>query len=184
MERNSTSDKFPIGASLPEFRLPSVDGSVIDRSYFVGAKAALIIFSCNHCPYVRGTEEMLHQIIDSFDNRGLRVALISSNDASKYPEDSFEKMREKASNQGVRFPYLYDESQAAAKKFDAACTPECYLFDQELKLAFHGAITDRPKDKGGDRADYLSPAIESVLSGQKPNPNFVNPIGCSIKWKD
>lgn len=184
MERNSLSDKFPAGSALPEFRLPSVDGSVIDRSYFVGAKAALIIFSCNHCPYVRGTDQMLLKLIDGFDARGLRVVLINSNDASKYPEDSFEKMREKAANIGLRFPYLYDESQSVAKKFDAACTPECYLFDSELKLAFHGAITDRPKEKDSERADYLSPAIEAVLSGRKPDPGFVRPMGCSIKWKD
>lgn len=183
MERTDASDRFPIGSSLPAFSLPDVSGKHIDATYFEGARAALVIFTCNHCPYVKGSDRMLHDIIARYQPEGLKVIAISSNDAAQYPEDSFDKMKEKAAALKFSFPYLYDESQNVAKLFDAACTPECYLFDSGCKLVFHGTISNSPRHPDKVTTDYLSAAVESALAGKKPEPAFVHPIGCSIKWK-
>jgi hypothetical protein len=119
-----------------------------------------------------------------FQPQGLKAIAISSNDAAKYPEDSYEKMRERAASMDLPYPYLYDESQKVARAFDAACTPELYLFDGSRKLVYHGTINDSPRDPTKVTRDYLSDAIGAVLGGAVPNPQFVHPLGCSIKWKD
>lgn len=184
MQRDTRSQKFPLGSKLPAFKLPNVDGREIESTqYFKSTKAALIAFTCNHCPYVKGSENLLIDIVRTFESKGLRAITISSNDAVQYPEDSFEKMAEKAKELALPYPYLYDQSQEVARLFDAACTPECFLFDQNQMLVYQGAITDRPKEKDAQRKDLLSPAIEMVLSGKKPSVEFNHPIGCSIKWK-
>lgn len=183
MERQTSSSSFTIGSRLPQFSLPSVSGEDLGSSHLQGAKAALVAFTCNHCPYVKGSEEMLVRIFKEFAPQGLRALAISSNDAAQYPEDGFEKMKEKASSMALPYPYLYDESQRVARLFDAACTPEFYLFDSQGNLAYHGAINDSPRDAARVTKDYLSQAIQSVLAGNKPAPSFVNPLGCSIKWK-
>ncbi len=183
MQRDTRSTKFPLGSQLPSFSLPNVDGRQIGSDFFKGAKAGLVVFTCNHCPYVKGSEQMLIDIVRNFEERGLKTLSISSNDAAQYPEDSFEKMKENAQQLKFPYPYLYDESQEVARMFDAACTPECFLFDAAQRLVYQGAITDRPREGGSKRADLLSPAIEAVLQGQKPNPDFNHPIGCSIKWR-
>ena len=183
MERDSVSNSFSIGASLPQFELPNIDGRSVGTAYLRAGKAALVAFTCNHCPYVKGSEEMLIEIVRRFESAGLKAVAINSNDAIKYPEDSFDKMKEKSETMKLPYPYLYDESQAVAKAFDAACTPEIYLFDQAGKLVFHGTINDSPRDKSKVTKDYLSNAISAVLNGETPETNFVHPIGCSIKWK-
>jgi len=108
---------------------------------------------------------------------------INSNDAVKYPEDGFDKMKEKASAMALPYPYLHDESQDVARMFDAACTPEFYLFDPGVGLVYHGTINDSPRDRARVTKDYLSQAILAVLEKRLPNPQFVHPMGCSIKWK-
>jgi peroxiredoxin len=168
---------------MPEFRLPSVDGSIIDRSYFDGAQVSLVIFTCNHCPYVKGSEGLLLKTVRPALARGLRVVAISSNDPVQYPEDGFDKMKEKARDLELPFPYCFDESQEVARAFDAQCTPECYLFDGQKKLVFHGAISDSPRDPSKVSREYLAIAIEQALNGGTPDPSFAHPIGCSIKWK-
>jgi peroxiredoxin len=183
MQRESTSQKFPLGSPLPKFSLPNVDGRTLGSDYLSGAKAALVVFSCNHCPYVRGSDEMFLSIVRKFEPQGLKTVVISSNDAGQYPEDSFENMKAKAKTAQFPCPYLYDESQSVAKAFDAQCTPECYLFDSAGLLAFHGTINDNPKDKTKVSKDFLTPAISQVLAGQAPNPNYAHPLGCSIKWR-
>ena len=183
MDRTQASNIFGIGSKLPLFSLKNVDGSTVSNDYFKEAKAALVVFSCNHCPYVKGSDEMLIKIVRNFQKQGLKVVAISSNDAAQYPEDSFELMQKKARDLNLPFPYLYDETQEAAKSFDAACTPECYLFDSNQHLVYHGTINDNPRDKTKVSRDYLSTAIENVLAGKKPEPEFVHPIGCSIKWR-
>ena len=183
MDRTQASNILSIGSPLPFFSLRGVDGSTISSDYFIGARAALVVFSCNHCPYVKGSEEMLIKIVHNFQKQGLKAVAISSNDAAQYPEDSFELMQKKSKDMDLPFPYLYDETQEVAKSFDAACTPECYLFDSNQHLAYHGTINDNPRDKTRVNQDYLSAAIENVLAGKKPEPEFVHPIGCSIKWR-
>ena len=183
MERSSLSDKFPIGSQLPAFELPATDGTQKGSAYLNGGKAALVMFSCNHCPYVKGSEDQFINIVRKFQNDGLRVVSISSNDAVKYPEDGFDKMKEKANSMNLPYPYLYDEAQEIARIFDAACTPEFYLFDGAGKLAYHGTINDSPRDASKVTKEYLSQAITAVLEGQSPQLAFTHPLGCSIKWK-
>jgi len=183
MQRETLSIRFPLGSRLPEFALPCVDGTNVGADYLRSGKAALVVFTCNHCPYVKGTELMLLDIVKRFAPLGLRTVAINANDPVAYPDDSFEKMREKSNTLKLPYPYLWDESQAVARTFDAACTPECYLFDSSGALVFHGAITDRPKESAAPRADFLSPVIEATLAGRAPAQTFAHPIGCSIKWR-
>ena len=183
MERDSSSERFPLGSKLPSFDLPAAAGGNITDHYLTEGKAGLVAFGCNHCPYVKGSEDMLVRIVEKFTPLGLRCVMISSNDANKYPEDSFDKMAEKVVAKSIPFPYLYDESQEVAKAFDAACTPEFYLFTPEGVLVYHGAINDSPRDPSKVTRDYLSDAVAAVIKGETPSPQFVHPLGCSIKWK-
>lgn len=183
MERTAKSTIFDLGSAIPSFNLPNVDGTHLGSDYLRDAKAYLVGFLCNHCPYVKGSEQMLIEIVRRFKGSGLKTITISSNDAAKYPEDSFDKMQEKAHVLNLPYPYLYDEAQSVAKIFDAACTPEFYLFDSSRVLVYHGTINDSPRDASKVSKDYLSDAITSVLEGRTPEPQFVHPLGCSIKWK-
>jgi len=183
MERTSGSAVFPLGSLLPTFQLMNVDGRVIGSEYFQDGKAYLVAFLCNHCPYVKGSEEMLISIVNRFSPDGLKAVTINSNDAVAYPDDSFDRMKQKARDMSLPYPYLYDESQAVARQFDAACTPEFFLFDSARTLVYHGTINDSPRDPTKVTKDYLSQAIAAVIEGQVPNPQFVHPLGCSIKWR-
>ena len=183
MERTEGSIGFPIGSKMPPFTLQATDGRIVSEMYFDGAKASLIVFGCNHCPYVMGSEEMLIRTIRRFAPQGLRAVMINSNDASQYPEDSFEKMQEKAGRGDLPYAYLYDESQDVAKRFDAQCTPECYLFDASGALVYHGAVNDSPREPENVERNFLAEAIEKALGGKRPDPAFVRPMGCSIKWR-
>lgn len=183
MERDSLSNKFPIGSKLPSFSLPNIDDSSVTEKYLADAPASLVVFACNHCPYVLGSEKMLFDTIREFQSKGLKAIMVSSNDPAKYPEDSFEKMKEKAKRDSIPCPYLFDETQEIARAFDAECTPECFLFDAKGTLAFHGAVNNSPRDPALANSNYLRTAIEQVLAGKTPEPAFAHPIGCSIKWK-
>jgi|688.fasta_scaffold953535_2 peroxiredoxin len=183
MERDSSSTKFALGSTMPRFELRNVDGSMVSAESLSGAKAYLVGFLCNHCPYVKGSEEQLIKIVQKYAPDGLKAITINSNDATKYPEDGFESMKQKAQAMSLPYPYLYDESQEVARMFDAACTPEFYLFDRNRTLVYHGTINDSPRDPSRVTKDYLSHAIVAVLEGRTPDPHFVHPLGCSIKWK-
>lgn len=190
MERSESSRTFGLGSLLPQFTLPSAnqtadmtDTNISVPDFFSGAPAGLIVFTCNHCPYVKGSEAALITVVSEFLPSGLKTLAISSNDAKQYPEDSFERMQQHAAALKLPYPYLYDETQAVAKLFDAACTPECYLFDRDRRLVFHGTINNSPRDPSKATEPYLMKAITQVLEGKKPEPAFVHPIGCSIKWK-
>lgn len=183
MERTDVSARFPLGSKLPTFSLMDVSGKTMSDDYLRSGKAALVVFSCNHCPYVKGSEATLIETVREFNSRGLRAVAINSNDAAQYPDDSFENMKLKAKDMNIPYPYLYDKTQEVAKMFDAACTPECYLFDEHHSLVFHGTINDNPKDPNKASKTYLRDAIEQLLSGKKPKPAFVHPLGCSIKWR-
>ena len=183
MQRQLTSDRFPLGSKLPSFKLRNVDGRNIGDDYLKSAKAGLVVFSCNHCPYVKGSESALIALARKYEVLGLRTVCINSNDASSYPEDSFEKMQEKAKVMDLPYPYLHDPAQEVARAFDAACTPECYLFDSQQTLVFHGTINDNPQDAARATTNFLEAALVQVFKGEKPEPAFVHPLGCSIKWK-
>jgi peroxiredoxin len=182
-ERSSPNTKLPIGSKLPSFSLPAAQGGSVDSSSLIGAEALIVAFTCNHCPYVKGSELSLIKLVRAHQKEGLTAIAISSNDAVQYPEDSFEKMKQHAIDLDLPYRYLYDESQAVAKAFDAVCTPEFFLFDRAGILVYHGAINDSPRDPSKVKVDFLGTAVRQLLAGKSPEPNFVSPLGCSIKWR-
>lgn len=183
MEREALSSDFGIGSKIPAFALPGTDGKTYSSEYFAGARAALVVFSCNHCPYVKGSEAELIRIHNENCSEGLKTLVINSNDPVKYPEDGFEQMQQKSLAMKLPYPYLFDQTQQVAKLFDAACTPECYLFNQTGQLVYHGLIKGNPKDANSREDLALEKAIKQLLANQPVVPAFVHPLGCSIKWK-
>lgn len=171
------------GAQAPDFTLPAVDGQNYSLSQFQGkAKAVVVIFACNHCPYVRAYEDRMAQLCKDFSEEGVQFLVINANDETNYPEDSFEKMKERAKQKKFPYPYLRDKTQKAAEAFGAGCTPEVFLLDRALKLQYHGRVDDNWQEPHKIQHYYLKEAIESVISGIKvPRPE-THPIGCSIKW--
>lgn len=179
------STMLELGTEAPDFKLPdTISGKVYDLEEFKGNRALLVIFMCNHCPYVKLIKEELVRFATDYMPKGVGVIAISSNDAENYPDDSPEKMKEDAERLGYPFPYLYDESQEVAKAYKAACTPDLFLFDENLKLKYRGQFDSaRPgNDIKPDGAD-LRKATDKVLDGEVV-PNDQTPsIGCNIKWK-
>jgi len=178
------STMLPLGTKAPDFSLPNVDGKTVSLSDFEGAPALLVIFMCNHCPYVKHVAEELAKLTSEYQQRGVAVVAISSNDAANYPDDSPEKMAEEVAVRGYKFAYLYDESQEVARAYHAACTPDFYVFDQDQQLVYRGQMDDSRPDSGipVTGAD-LRAALDAVLAGQKPSDEQKPSIGCNIKWK-
>jgi peroxiredoxin len=183
MEASMQNVKLKIGDKAPEFSLPGVGGKTYSLNDFRGKKALAIVFMCNHCPYVQGSIERIKTIQSDFGIKGLQIVGINANDEVNYPDDSFEKMKEIFQEKKFNFIYLRDKDQKAAKDYDAQCTPECYVFDGERKLQYHGRIDDSPKDESkAGIADFRS-AIDAVIHNQKVPIPLTPAIGCSIKWK-
>ncbi|HBE72153.1 MAG TPA: thioredoxin family protein [Planctomycetaceae bacterium] len=180
----TASTMLPLGTSAPDFTLPDYDGNPKSLADCRGENGTLVIFMCNHCPYVKHVAPELAKLADDYVARGLATVGISSNDAEAYPDDSPAKMKEEAAIQGYHFPYLFDETQEVAAAYHAACTPDFYLFDADLKLVYRGQLDDtRPKqDQTPDGRD-LRAAIDALLSGQKIAEVQKPSIGCNIKWK-
>jgi len=180
----TASTMLPLGTKAPDFALPDTNGKIVRLADFEGAKALLVIFLCNHCPYVKHIAGQLARITKEYMDRGVAVVGINSNDVSAYPEDSPEKMQEEVALRGYRFPYLYDETQEAAKAYRAACTPDFFLFDADRKLVYRGQLDDsRPSNGLPVTGKDLTAAVDAVLAG-KPIPAEQKPsLGCNIKWK-
>jgi peroxiredoxin len=172
-----------IGSSIPDFNLLSIDGKKYSLDSFKDKKALIIIFSCNHCPYVQAYENRIMAIQKDYEARGLAILAINSNDAVQYPEDSFEEMKKRAALKKFNFVYLIDPDQTAAKNFDAAHTPEIFLFNLERKLAYHGKIDDNWKEEQKVKTKYLRDALDELLSGKEISVPETYSIGCTIKWK-
>ena len=169
-------------AALP-FELPGVDGHIYGlRDLSQGKDATVVIFMCNHCPYVLAWLDRLIAVAKDYAGLGVAFAGINSNDAVKYPSDSFEAMKKLAAERGLPFPYLHDEAQHIAQAYGAARTPEIFLFDRDLKLRYHGA-PDSNYDDPQSAEPYLRPALDAVLSGRDPDIIETPPVGCTIKWK-
>jgi peroxiredoxin len=176
-----------LGTPAPDFHLPDVvTGNMISLDTFAGKTGLLVMFICRHCPYVKHIQHELAQLGRDYQDKDLGIVAISANDAEKYPEDSPESLKEMAKELGFTFPFCYDETQAVAKAYQAACTPDFYLFDRERKLVYRGQFDDsRPKSDppipvtGKD----LRAAIDALLSGQPISPDQRASIGCNIKWK-
>lgn len=179
---NDNSTTLKIGDSMPAFALPATDGSTVDSAAIKNPVLA-VIFTCNHCPYAQAYEERLIDLQEEFADDGVLFILISSNDATGYPEDSFEAMKQRAKSKHFPFPYCYDESQEVAKSFGALCTPHCFVFDADRKLQYKGRIDDNWKDASAVTRQDLHDAIAAIVKGEKPQVQEANAIGCSIKWK-
>ncbi|MFO7526340.1 MAG: thioredoxin family protein [Ignavibacteriaceae bacterium] len=177
------TDKLKIGSSLPEFNLPAVDGKNYDPNMFANDQTLVIIFSCNHCPYVQAYEERIKMIQKDYKEKGVSLLAISANDADKYPEDSFEQMKLRSAERDFNFPYLYDEEQSVAKAFGATHTPEVFVFDKNRKLAYHGKIDDNWQEPENVKSEYLREALDELLAGNSVSVPETYSIGCTIKWK-
>lgn len=178
------STMLPLGTPLPAFRLPDPHGKLVSSDEFAGAPALLVMILCNHCPYVKHVADGIARFASDYAAKGLAMVAINANDAAGYPEDSPAKMAEEAARRGYPFPYLYDESQAVAKAFRAACTPEFYLFDRERRLAYRGQLDgSRPGNRIPVTGADLRAAADAVLAG-RPAPADQKPsVGCNVKWK-
>ncbi len=181
----TSSTMLPLGTQAPAFSLPDTEGNTLQLSDLSDSQALLVIFMCNHCPYVKHVAEQLKSLTDDYMPRGVAVVAISSNDADKYPEDSLEAMATEKSERGYQFAYLYDESQQVAEAYAAACTPDFYLFDSDQKLAYRGQLdSSRPKSDIPVTGADLRAALDAVLQGQSPVEQQTASIGCNIKWKE
>ena len=175
---------LPLGTSAPDFKLPDPDGKIVALADFKDAPALLVLFICNHCPYVKHIRAGLAQLARDYLPRGVAIIGINSNDVSNYPEDSPARMKEEAKSAGYLFPYLYDESQAVAKACRAACTPDLYLFGQDRKLVYRGQFDDsRPGNGIPVTGKDLRAALDAVLAGKPVSPSQKASVGCNIKWK-
>ena len=178
------STMLPLGTKAPDFSLVNVDGRTVSLSDFDDAPALLVIFMCNHCPFVKHLADALAQFTAQYMAQGVAVVGINSNDAGSYPADSPEQMVREAEERGYQFPYLYDETQDVAQAYRAACTPDFFLFDGDQRLVYRGQFDDSRPDNGKPitGAD-LRAAIDAVLAGRKPSDEQRPSIGCNIKWK-
>ncbi len=172
-----------IGQPAPDFNLLGVDGRTYSLANLKDAKLLVIVFTCNHCPYVIGSEDRIIQFYRDYAPRGLSMAAINSNSAENHPEDSYENMVQRAREKKYPFVYLRDESQDVAKAYGALRTPHFFLFGSERTLQYTGRMDDNPRDAALARTHELRDAVEALLSDRVPPVTATNPIGCNIKWK-
>lgn len=173
-----------LGTVAPDFRLPDTTGRPVARDDFQAAPALLVVFMCNHCPFVQHIRDGLAQFARDYVPRGLAMVGINSNDVTTYPDDSPAKMAEEVARAGYVFPYLYDESQAVAKAYDAACTPDFFLYDRDRRLVYRGQFDDsRPGNRRPVTGADLRAAVDAVLQGKAVPADQTPSIGCNIKWK-
>lgn len=178
------STMLELGTQAPSFSLPSTDGKKVSFDDFLGAKAYLVMFICNHCPYVKHVRAELARMGADFHSKGVAVIAISSNDVAKYPADNQEKMKEESAEAGYTFPYLFDETQEVAKAYKAACTPDFFLFGPDRKLAYRGQMdASRPGNDIPVTGEDLRTALEALLAGKAPVASQKPSMGCNIKWK-
>jgi peroxiredoxin len=178
------STMLPLGTTAPSFRLPDTNGRWTSSEEFSDAPALLVAFICNHCPYVKHIRSQFAELAKEFQGRGVAVVGINSNDIAVSPEDSPEKMAEQVREFGYSFPYLYDASQDIARAFQAACTPDFFLFDRSRQLVYRGQFDDsRPSNEQPINGADLRAALEGVLRGSPMMVDQKPSIGCNIKWK-
>ena len=175
---------LPLGTTAPDFKLPDTNGKTVSLADFKSTPALLVIFMCNHCPYVVHIRAGLAQLARDYAPKRVAIVGINSNDVANYPADSPAKMKDEVKTAGYIFPYLYDETQAVAKAYHAACTPDIYLFDKNRKLVYRGQFDDsRPGNGIPVTGKDLRAALDAVLAGKPVSPNQKASMGCNIKWK-
>jgi peroxiredoxin len=180
----TASTMLALGTAAPAFRLPDTNGKTVSLEDFADSKALLVVFMCNHCPYVKHVRQRFVELAREFQSRGAAVVAISANDAGAYPDDGPERMAAEAKSLGFSFPYLYDESQAVAKAYRAACTPDFFLFDARRRLVYRGQMDDsRPGNGKPVTGNDLKRAVDAVLTGRGVSATQRPSLGCNIKWK-
>ena len=180
----ATSTMLALGTPAPELELLDPEGRQHRLSDFAGAEALVVAFICNHCPYVKLIREALAEFARECAGRNVGMVAINANDVVSHPDDAPERMREEVTAFGYVFPYLYDESQAVAKAYRAACTPDFYLFDRERRLAYRGQFDSaRPGNGEPVTGRDLRGALDALLEGHRPDAEQVPSMGCNIKWK-
>ena len=178
------SNMLALGTMAPDFNLPGTDGARYSLRDFASGKLLLVAFICNHCPFVKHIQAELARLGKDCREQGVAVAAISSNDIEAYPADGMDKMREEAMKAGYTFPYLLDETQQVAKAYDAACTPDFFLFDGARKLIYRGQFDDsRPGSAIAVSGKDLRAAIDAALNNRTVTPEQKPSMGCNIKWK-
>lgn len=178
------STMLPLGTIAPDFELPNVDGRTVDFAAASGSKGTVVMFICNHCPFVKHVADQLAALGRDYSSSGIGFVAISSNDVSTHPADSPEQMVREAEERGYPFPYLYDETQDVAKEYQAACTPDFYLFDAGRNLVYRGQLdSSRPGNDIPVTGSDLREAIDALLAGRPPVSEQKPSIGCNIKWK-
>jgi peroxiredoxin len=174
----------PLGTAAPDFSLPDPEGKPVSLSDFAGAQALLVMFICNHCPFVMHIAEGLAALGRDYQPRGVAVVAINSNDVKTHPDDSPPKMAQEIKARGYTFPYLFDETQETAKAFGAACTPDFFLYDKEHRLVYRGQLDEsRPSNDVPVTGADLRAALDAVLAGRPAAEDQKPSIGCNIKWK-
>ncbi|MBR9852954.1 MAG: thioredoxin family protein [Algicola sp.] len=178
------SNMLPLGTKAPNFELlDTISGKTLSLENIKGKKGTVVMFICNHCPFVVHVNPMLVKLAKIYQEKGIAFIGISSNDVENYPQDAPHLMTKKASEEGYPFPYLYDKTQEIAKAYDAACTPDLYLFDPKMNLVYRGQLDDsRPGNNIPLTGTDLKNAMDSVLVGKEINPDQKPSLGCNIKW--
>jgi thiol-disulfide isomerase/thioredoxin len=182
----TASSMLPLGTHAPQFSLLDVvSGKTVSLNGNTDAKATVIMFICNHCPYVKHVNKELSHLTNDYKNKGVRFIAINSNDVNKYPDDSPENMKKTALEQNYPFPYLFDETQEVAKAYQAACTPDFFVFDKDIMLSYRGQLDDsRPGNNIKVNGNSIRLALDCLLN-DKPVPEHQKPsMGCNIKWKE
>lgn len=180
----TASTMLPLGTKAPDFSLVNVDGRTVSLADFEGAPALLVVFMCNHCPFVKHLAPALAQLGHEYQAKGVAIVGINSNDTSKHPEDSPEQMVHEAEERGYTFPYLFDELQDVAQAYRAACTPDFFLFDKKQELVYRGQFdSSRPNSGLPITGEDLRRALDAVLADKSPPEKQIPSIGCNIKWK-
>lgn len=175
-----------MGDLAPEFRLKGTDGQFHSLADFSNARALVVIFMCNHCPYVVAVQGRINALAKEYSPKGVSLIGINSNDSVRYPDDSFSAMQERAKEQGYVFPYLHDETQQVARAYDAVCTPDPYVFERSgsgFVLRYHGRIDDDWKDERAVTRRELALALDQILAGRPVSGEQHPAMGCSIKWR-
>ncbi len=174
---------LPIGAAAPDFHLPATDGRTYSLTDFAHAKALVVFFTCNHCPFVLGSDETTRATVERFRERGVAFIGINSNSEATHPEDDFAHMEARMRQQRFPWNYARDKAQTAARAYGALRTPHFYVFDQARRLAYTGRALDNPRNPAESTVNDLERALTELLSGRPVSTPLTNPIGCNIKWE-
>jgi peroxiredoxin len=172
-----------LGTPCPDFRLPTVDGQTLARDDLRDRPVLVVLFICNHCPYVQAVEDRIVALAREYGPRGAQLVGICSNDPTGYPDDRPERLLARWREKRYGFPYLIDAAQDVARAFGAVCTPDIFVYDRDRRLAYHGRIDDNWQEPGKVRQRELAAALDALLAGRKPAAQQHHAMGCSIKWK-